>query len=856
MIDRTISDAISRHAVGTPERPAIVCSGLAALSFQDLDRTIKQIGVRLQTAGIGASSRVGIMMPNGPEAALIALAVSAHAIGFPLNPALTASEFEFELKRADLDAIVLPEWVNLPITDTARAAHVGIFHATKANSSLAEVDLRSVAEIAIERRRSGTPSSCSVSVIQMSSGSTGIPKLILVSHENLFDIAQKMHKWFGLSADDRCACTLPVFSGFGFKIALVAPLLIGSSIALARTQRPEDIGDWISDLGPTWFVSTPTYLHAALDKLRSTGDRKTAHSLRFFASTSAYLPEAVRVGLEDILGIPCLEFYGLREAGIVTANPAPPAIRKPGSVGLVSPDVTILGSDSQISGISGVLAVRGAGVSPGYIEALPLGSDTVPKMGRPRAEWTLTGDLGIVDENGFLSIHGRAKEIINRGGEKISPYEIEKALLQHPSVREAGVYSVPHPRLGENVAAAVVLQPHAETTSSELRDFLRSHLAGFKIPQRIEAVDSIPKSNNGKILRAHLAEIGAARNRQIDPPESPLEFQILAIWQRLLQHTDIGVRDDFFEAGGDSLLATEMLAEVEVAIGHRIPQAELVSASTIRELATIASEIGSDDDDVVTKTRGGTGTPFVFCHGDVTTRGFYALKLAALLKSDGPVYLVHPRRDVNKTSELAIEDMAAFAVRRLLAFQPSGSFLIGGYCTGGLLAWEVAHQLLQAGRQVETVLLIDTLSLNSRWPFRAARRLTDGIAGVAWSKAWKRRLNRSAMPALWVLARETYTNGLQWMAQSLPAKPLFDERDVPYFRAMANYIPPTLDCELVAIACQKNANAFEWSTGAWVPLVRHVRQAIVPGEHMTCITTHVEALANLMNTYLSVNMRE
>ena len=646
-----------------------------------------------------------------------------------------------------------------------------------------------------------------------------MPKLILVSHANLFDVAQKMRKWFGLSADDRCACTLPVFSGFGFKIALVAPLLIGSSIALAKTQRPEDVGDWISDLDPTWFVSTPTHLHAALDKLRSTGDRNTAHSLRFFASTSAYLPEAVRVGLEGILGIPCLEFYGLREAGIVTANPAPPAIRKPGSVGLVSSDVTILGSNDEILpyGTSGAVAVRGAGISPGYIEALPYGSDMVPEVGRPPAEWSLTGDLGIIDENGFLSILGRAKEIINRGGEKISPYEIEKALLGHPSVREAGVYAVPHPRLGENVAAAVVPQPHAEITSAELRNFLRSRLAAFKVPQRIETVDAIPKSSNGKILRAQLAEAAVARDRQLDPPEAPLEFQILAIWQRLLQHTDIGVQDDFFEVGGDSLLATEMLTEVEVAIGHRIPQAELVSASTIRELATIASVIGSDDDDVVTKTRSGKGMPFVFCHGDVTTRGFYALKLAALLESDWPVYLVHPKRDINQTSELVMEDMAALAVRRLLALHPSGSFLIGGYCTGGLLGWEIAHQLLQAGREVKSVLLIDTLSLNSRRPFRAARRLADGIAGVARSQAWKRRLNRSAMPALWGLARETYRNGLPWMAQTAPAKPPFDERDVLYFRAMANDIPPTLDCDVVAIACQKNANTFEWSTSAWVP---------------------------------------
>src|ERR1700733_416024 len=112
------------------------------------------------------------------------------------------------------------------------------------------------------------------------------------------------------------------------------------------------------------------------------------------------------------------------------------------------------------------------------------------------------------------------------------------------------------------------------------------------------------------------------------------------------------------------------------------------------------------------------------------------------------------------------------------------------------------------------------------------------------------------MPALWGLARETYRNGLPWMAQTVPAKPPFDERDVPYFRAMANYIPPTLDCDVVAIACQNNANTFEWSTSAWVPLARQVRHAIVSGEHMTCITTHVEALANLMNTYLNASVRE
>ena len=220
------------------------------------------------------------------------------------------------------------------------------------------------------------------------------------------------------------------------------------------------------------------------------------------------------------------------------------------------------------------------------------------------------------------------------------------------------------------------------------------------------------------------------------------------IWKRLLQRTDIGIHDDFFEAGGDSLLATQMLLEVEAAVGSRVPQSALVEASTIRQLATIATA-GSDDDELVTKAKDGVGTPFFFCHGDFVTRGFYAIKLAALLESNQPVYLIQPLRDVDDSSELAIEDMARSHVPRLLELQPHGKFQLGGYCNGGLLAWEIAHQLRQAGREVESLVLIDAFSLNSRPLFRVIHRMLKRLAAMMPGMAQKMQLQRDGMRAIW-----------------------------------------------------------------------------------------------------------
>jgi acyl-CoA synthetase (AMP-forming)/AMP-acid ligase II/thioesterase domain-containing protein/acyl carrier protein len=851
----TISDAIQLQARLAPHRPALIAAGFPPLSFHELDAAIRNIGRDLSAAGIGAASRVGIVLPQGPEAALVAIAVCAHAVSVPLDAAMAASEFEFELNRASLDAVIVPSWADSQAADTARGHSVGILHVARAVRSLADIRLESSVDIPAKRRRVGAPSAQSVSIVQMSSGSTGTPKLILVTHRNLFDIAEKLRNWFGLSPADRCACLLPIYSGFGFKVALIAPLLVGSSVALPETQKPEDVAEWCCKLDPTWFVAIPPFLNATLDWLRANERVTPKHSLRFFASGTTYLPDTVRTGLETALGVPGLEFYGLREAGVVAANPAPPANRKPGTVGLVTSDVAILDGDGRRlpAGDTGAVAVRGPGISPGYIDALPIGNDTVPPPNMPSNDWQLTGDLGAIDGEGFLSIIGRTKDIINRGGEKIAPSEIERALLRHPAVREAVVFGVPHPRLGESVSAAVVLKPDSDTSSAELQSFLYEHLTASKIPQRVHAVDNLPRTQTGKVRISQLRDHFSNRARNVVRPSGSLEAVILEIWERLLRRTDIGVDDSFFELGGDSLQATTMLLEVEATTRQRISQSALRAVLTIRQVATAILDNDSADDRLVTCAKKGGGPPFFFCHGDYVARGIYALKLADLIEHDASVFLINHQRSLGE-APATIEEMARQYVPYLLSAQPAGQFRIGGYCIGGILAWEIAHQLRQIGREVEFVVLIESPSLNGRAALRSTKTFL-GFASRIVPQIIRKKIQRSGMRAIWILLRSrpiivgTMRKWLNYVPSNRVVKNEAYRRDD--YCKVSNYIPAVIDTELYCLLCDANAKRMDYRPAPWRHYARTVHAKMIPGDHNSCVTTFAVVVANELQRIFS-----
>jgi len=813
LTSQTIAEAIAQHAMRNPNWPAIVGTQFAPFSFRELDLWITRIGEQLRAAGIGPHSRIGVILPPGPESAILGLAIASHAISVPLNSNRPESEIEEELARVHLDALVLPSWVESPALAIAQRSSFGLFEASRAAGSLSSVALRQLRETPVPANAAGLtveqrarikhiatgfapgPTLDSIALIFTTSGTTGTAKLVPVTHQNLLVTADKMQQWFNLSSDDRTAFVLPGYYGAAIKISLLAPLLLGGSVALPPARHVQDLAAWIPDLCPTWLWGNPTFFQAALDKLRSRAGMKLTHSLRFVVSGTAHLPQTLREELEAALGVPVLQSYGMSEAGILAADPAPPLKRKPGTAGLISRDeLTIVGPTGDLlpDGEVGEIVVHGPTVSP------HIGADVEAQHSKDR--WLYTGDLGSIDSDGYLTVVGRTKELINRGGEKISPYEVEKALLLHPSVKEAAAFSVPHPRLGENVAAAVVLKPGSNPPTPDIKTFLADHLAPFKIPQHVLVVPQLPKGATGKVSRSELSEATVHRTRTLSPPYKPLEFQIRDVWQKLLHRDDVGIDDDFFELGGDSLLAVQMILELEAIARRKISPSALKAVYTIRQL--VAAIVGTDrstSEELVTCAKQGDGAPFFLCHGDFVTLGLWAFRMVEMLRCNRPVFLVWPHPE----PQLSIEEMAKSYLPHLLAAQPTGAFCFGGFCNGGVLAWELAHQLESLGREIECVVLIDTRSFNARLPFRMIDRLAKLIAAVA-PRTIRDNFNFDAMHAIWLRVKRPVYYG-------------------PYFRALSNYVPPKLQCDVVAVLCDESRGINVFSAVLWRDLARKVR---------------------------------
>ena len=855
----TISGALRLQAALHPDRVAIACSGLPPLTFGELTRTMERIGDDLRGMGIGAGSRVGILLPNGPEAALVAVALSAHAICYPLNPELSASELQSEHDRVRLDAIVLPDWTDLPAGRFAR--RLPALYAGRAAQSLAGIRLKPMAGD-LAPRDTSIPFAQSVAIIQTSSGSTGLPKHVLVTHANLLDVAGKLQAWFGLSGDDRSACILPVHSGIGFKVTLLAPLLIGSGVVITAKQGAEEIAEWSADHDPTWFFASPAYLNAVLDAVRASGQPFAKRSLRFVLTGGTHFPERLRLDLEAALGIPMIEQYGSRESGPITANPAPPAVRKPGTVGPASANVAVFGDDGAAlpPGAAGALAVRGQGISPGYIEALPLGADTVPG-GRSPDQWLPTGDIGIVDEDGFLTIVGRAKQIINRGGEKIAPSEVEAALLRHPAVREAAVFGVPHPRLVEGVSAAIVPEPGTGATSAELQEFLYARLAPHKIPQSIHVVTALPRGAAGKVQVSRLVDQFSSGDHDPVPATGNLEALIVEIWQRLLDRADVGVDDNFFELGGDSLLATSMLLEIEALAKRPVSPASLRAVWTIRQLVSVLLRDMPPPERPVACVKSGSGRPLFFCHGDHRDRGIYALRLIELIEQDAPVFLLNHYRDFRESAGGSLEDMARLYVPHMLAAQSAGPFRIGGYCAGGIVALEIARQLEAAGREVEFVVMIDSPSLNASASMRAAKRLLAvasrilprrARSGMVSNGMWAAWILVRSRPAIWGAAAKLVRYIKVRRSAQPEASPLrWDE-----YRRLSNYVPVRSNAPLHCLVCAENATRVDFRPSNWRRLMPSVRAKVIPGDHHSCVTRFANVVAAELQAIMSASITQ
>ena len=581
----TIGLEIRRRAELQPDQAAIVATGFQPLSYRELQCLIDEVRAALRLAGLGRSARIAIAIPNGPHAALAIVAVACSAVSIPLNPRQTLREIEIGLAALRPDAVLLFRGADSVARRAAEERGIAIIEVIQSKEdSLGFETVEPPISTAATPDESDEPDPNAPAFILQTSGTASEPKLIPFSHRNMLAAAARVQAWFNLSPQDRCLSVSPVFYSHGLKVTVFTPLLSGGTVAFPTDASKFDYAEWFTFLKPTWYSAGPTLHRLIFDRTNFRADARTGHSLRFVLSGGAPLPRNVLEGLQDTFGVPVVEHYGSSEAAQISANLPPPGPSKPGTCGVPPPGtIAIVGDDGHRlpAGKLGEILVGGPTVISGYLDA--------PELNRAcfLDGWFRSGDIGSIDEDGFLTLHGRKTDVINRGGEKISPLEIDDALMRHPAVLEAAAFAVPHPRLGEDVVAAVVLRPGMTTTSVELRKYLQEQVAPFKVPRRIVFRDQLPKGTTGKVLRRRLTESweGKARyghagcavaGRERCQPTSDLVKELTNLWERLLKIAPVSLDDDFFEKGGDSLLVMEMLAELEWRTGANHTEFDLV----------------------------------------------------------------------------------------------------------------------------------------------------------------------------------------------------------------------------------------------------------------------------------------
>jgi acyl-CoA synthetase (AMP-forming)/AMP-acid ligase II len=487
-------------AIAAVERPP--------LSFGELRRLVRDSVVALNQLGYGRGDAVAIVLPNGPEMATAFLSVASACVSAPLNPAYRPDEFEFYLSDLEARALIVAAGSDSTAIDVARTLGVPIVELVADPSGPAgRFTLRGPDGAAVVPAAGASPDLArpdDVGLILHTSGTTSRPKQVPLRQRNLSASARHIGRTLRLSASDRCLNIMPLFHIHGLIAATLSSLAAGGSVFCTPGFNALRFFAWLDEAHPTWYTAVPTMHQAILTRADRNAEIIARNPLRFIRSSSASLPPQVMAQLEATFGAPVIESYGMTEAAHqMASNPLPPRERKPGSVGVAAGcEVAIMDDAGELlgPGETGEVVIKGPNVASGYVNN-PKANDEAFTNG-----WFRTGDQGHLDAEGYLFLTGRLKEIINRGGEKISPREIDEVLLDHPAVAQVCTFAMPHERLGEEVAAAVVLVEGIPATERELRDFCAGRLADFKVPRKMVLVPEIPKGATGKIQRIGLAE--------------------------------------------------------------------------------------------------------------------------------------------------------------------------------------------------------------------------------------------------------------------------------------------------------------------------------------------------------------
>jgi oxalate---CoA ligase len=707
MPDSCLYHFIASQADQTPDAIAIVAPSGPPLTYGRLRSQVEHVVTILNAVGIGRNDRVAMVLPDGPQAAVAFLGVASGATCAPLNPQLRASEFAFFLTNLHAKAIVVRLGSDSPARDVAQRQGITVIE-------LSPEEVGGFTLVGNEHAgplRTGFAETEDVALVLPTSGTTSRSKLVPLTHANIYAAARNVRTALGLTCNDRYLNVTRLFYSQGIMLT-IASLYAGASVICPSAFSVDSFFKAMEEFHPTWYSAAPTIHQALLAQAHSNRATIRRYPLRLIRSAAAPLPPSVLTELERVFHAPVIEGYGMTECYPITSNPLPPGRRKAGSVGVaVGADIAIMDDAGNLlpSETIGEIVVSGPQVMRGYF------NDSTTDASAFTHGWFRTGDQGYVDPDGYLFITGRLKEIINRGGEKIAPREVDEVLLEHPAVAEAVTFAVPHVTLGEDVAAAVVLRHAASVRNGDIERFAATRLAEFKVPRQLLIVEQIPKSATGKVQRIDLAEkLGLTRQDHAlrattgspNAPRTPLEKKLVAIWASVLGLAAVGIYDNFFDIGGHSLLAVQIVAQIQVNFGKHLPVPALFRATTIARLAQLLEQEAWPEswDSLVPIQPRGSKPPFFWVYGDAS-----AAFLPRYLGPDQPIYALHHQsQDGRPARYTQVETIAARALEEIRTVQSQGPYFLGGFSFGGTLAFEIAQQLKKQGEEVALLYLLDS----------------------------------------------------------------------------------------------------------------------------------------------------
>ena len=856
-LEQSIPRRFAQQVAAGPDRIA-VAMGADTLTYAQLDARANRVAHAVLAARGDRSEPVACVVEQGP--ALIATILGVLKAGkmyVPLEAAHPRERLAYLLRDCGA-SLTLADAAAAPLLRELAGASVEVVDVGQLDTDLPD------GPPAIEVE-AGAPA-----YIYYTTGSTGQPKGVVDSHRNVLHNVMRYTNGLGITRDDRLTLLQsPSFSG---AVSSMFCALLNGATSLpfdVRKSSATELADYVDRAGVTIYHSVPTIFRSFLR-----GDRvfPRVRIVRLEGDSAAMLDVEL---FRRHFAPTCVLANGLgaTETGIVRRFLVDRETRIPGGIvpiGYPVEDmhVAVLDDDGKPApmGSVGEIAVRSEYLALGYWNRPDLTERAfTADAEHPGSRVYRTGDLGRLREDSCLEHLGRKDLRTKIRGVTVALAEVEAALAGLPSIREAAVVARSAPGEERRLVACYVPVAGARPTVSEIRRHLAEQLPPQMIPAAYVCMDRLPLNENLKVDRAALPEPSRARpplDSAYGPPADPTQAELVCIWQELLGVEPIGIRDDFFELGGDSLLATVMLAAIEEALGDTVPSTILLAGSTIEQVAAgLASETGLGAA-VVPVHAGGSKQPLYFLHGDYIGRGVYCRKIARALGGDQPFFALAPGGLDGEPAPATIEEMAERSLRALRAHQPKGPYRLAGNCNGGLVAFEMARRLSLAGETVDRLIVIRASGANARFTrlrarFEAtARRL--GLPAEA-QRALMRRLRWFATD--WAErgagGRAKLVLGKLARLPRLLAPPRGSRRPTPpdaqpagrdvlistFMTAADEYVPLPYPGPLVVLWPAQEAEPAANALRDWRRVSPRAEIDTVPGDHLTAVTAHAEALA-------------